>query len=293
MTPEEFKQILQKLRKYEIEIRKAINTRMQGDYHSVFKGSGLEFDEVRSYQYGDDVRTIDWIVSAKGHGTFVKTFKEEKEQTLFFLMDVSASQEIGRSGQTKLDLAREICGVLALSAVKEKSNTALICFSDKKESYIKPGKGLKHGYEIISSVFNLKPKNIGTSITGLVQFALSIIKRRSVAVLISDFIDEGYEQSLRTLARRHDLICIHVADPLESKFPKLGIIPLFDKERRQTVWVNTSAAWFSRQLSTPLAENRTRLEEFCKRNSVNYLHVLTGEDYVPALIKLFKTRKRV
>lgn len=292
MTPEEFKQILQKLRKYEIEIRKAINTRMQGDYHSVFKGSGLEFDEVRSYQYGDDVRTIDWIVSAKGHGTFVKTFKEEKEQTLFFLLDVSASQDIGRAGQTKLDLAREICGVLALSGVKEKSNTALICFSDKKEQYIKPGKGLKHGYEIISSVFNLKPKNIGTSITGMVQFALSIIKRRSVAVLISDFIDEGYEQSLRTLARRHDLICIHVADPLESKFPRLGIIPLFDKERRQTVWVNTSAAWFSRQLSTPLAENRFRLEDFCKRNSINYLHVLTGEDYVPALIKLFKTRKR-
>jgi uncharacterized protein (DUF58 family) len=292
VTPEEFKQILQKLRKYEIEIRKAINTRMQGDYHSVFKGSGLEFDEVRSYQYGDDVRTIDWIVSAKGHGTFVKTFKEEKEQTLFFLLDVSASQDIGRAGQTKLDLAREICGVLALSGVKEKSNTALICFSDKKEQYIKPGKGLKHGYEIISSVFNLKPKNIGTSITGMVQFALSIIKRRSVAVLISDFIDEGYEQSLRTLARRHDLICIHVADPLESKFPRLGIIPLFDKERRQTVWVNTSAAWFSRQLSTPLAENRFRLEDFCKRNSINYLHVLTGEDYVPALIKLFKTRKR-
>ena len=133
------RELVKKLRKYQIKIRKAINNQMQGDFHSVFKGSGLEFDDVRSYQYGDDVRIIDWHVSAKGHGTFVKTFKEEKEQIVFFLLDVSASQEIGNPGRRKIDIAKEICGVLALSAVHEQSQIGLVCYSNQKEKYIKPG----------------------------------------------------------------------------------------------------------------------------------------------------------
>ena len=135
------KELVKKLRKYQIQIRKAINNQMQGDFHSVFKGSGLEFDDVRAYQYGDDVRIIDWNVTAKGHGTFVKTFREEKEQIVFFLIDVSASQEIGTPGNQKIDIAKEIGGVLALSAVEEQSQVGLICFSDQKERYVKPGKG--------------------------------------------------------------------------------------------------------------------------------------------------------
>jgi len=292
MTPEELRPILQKLRKYEIEIRKAVNSRMHGDFHSVFKGSGIEFDDVRAYQYGDDVRTIEWNVSAKGHGTFVKTFKEEKEQTIFFVIDVSASQQIGKEHESKIDVAREVCGVLALSGIKEKSNTALICYTDRKEKYIRPGKGLKHGYEIISNVFSLKPKSMRTSLSGMAAFALGIIKKRSVVIVISDFIDEDYEKSLSALARRHDLICIHIADRLETRFPKLGIIPLFDKERNKTVWMNTSARWFAGEISNPLAENRQKLEEFCKRNRVNYLFLETGKDYVPSLIKLFRTRNK-
>lgn len=292
MSPEALKAILAKLRRYEIRIRKVIDTKMQGDFHSVFKGSGIEFDDVRSYQYGDDVRTIEWNVSAKGHGTFVKTFKEEKEQTILFLLDVSASQEIGREGETKIDVAREICGVLALAGIKEKSQTALLCFSDQREKYVRPGKGLRHGYEIISALYDLVPKGLGTSLAAMTQYALSVVRRRSVVVLISDFIDSDYEPALRALARRHDLICIHVADRLETRFPKLGIVPLFDKERRKTVWVNTSAEWFSGQLSKPLAENRQRLEDFCKRNRANYLYVQTGEEYVERLIRLFQSRKK-
>ena len=134
------KELLKKLRRYEIQIRKAINSQMKGDFRSVFKGTGLEFDDVRPYQYGDDIRTIDWNVSAKGHGTFVKTFREEKEQTVFFILDVSASQEIGVAGKTKVDIGREICGVLSLSAVKESSHVGLICYSDQRELYIKPTK---------------------------------------------------------------------------------------------------------------------------------------------------------
>ena len=290
MSPEELKAILQRLRRYEIQIRKAINSRMQGDYHSVFKGSGIEFDDVRSYQYGDDVRSIEWNVTAKGHGTFVKTFKEEKEQTILFLVDVSASQEIGREGARKLDLAREICGVLALSGIKEKSQTALLCYSDKKEKYVRPGKGMRHGYEIVASLYDLQPKGLRTSIAGMIQYALSVIKRRSVVVVISDFIDEGYELALRALTRRHDVVCIHIQDEFETGFPRLGIVPLYDKERRTTVWMNTSAGYFAGQLARPLAENKQRLEELCKRNRANYLAVQTGQDYVASLIRLFKTR---
>src|SRR6187431_2617181 len=176
--------LLKKLRKYEIQIRKAINSHMQGDFHSVFKGSGLEFDDVRPYQYGDDIRTIDWNVSAKGHGTFVKTFKEEKEQTVFFILDVSASEDIGSPGKTKVDIGKEICGVLALSAVKESSHVGLICFSDVKEKYLKPIKGQSQAYQIISALVNLKPKSIKTNLSKAISFALNTISRRSVVILI-------------------------------------------------------------------------------------------------------------
>lgn len=151
------KELLKKLRKYEIRIRKAINSQMHGNFHSIFKGSGLEYEDVRPYSYGDDTRRIDWNVSAKGHGTYIKTFVEEKEQNVFFLLDVSASQEIGKNGQQKMDVAKEICGVLALSAVKEQSQVGLIAFSDRKELYIKPGKGLNHAHEIVFRLFGLKP----------------------------------------------------------------------------------------------------------------------------------------
>ena len=162
------RELFKKLRRFEIQIRKAINSQMQGDYRSVFKGTGLEFDDVRPYQYGDDIRTIDWNVSAKGHGTFVKTFREEKEQTVFFILDVSASENIGSEGKTKADIGKEICGVLALSAVKESSHVGLICYSDIKERYIKPTKGHSQAYEIISALVNLKPQSLKTSaIAGL------------------------------------------------------------------------------------------------------------------------------
>ncbi|HYC86915.1 MAG TPA: DUF58 domain-containing protein, partial [Chryseosolibacter sp.] len=197
------KDILKKLRKYEIQIRKAINSHMQGDFHSIFKGSGLEFDDVRPYQYGDDIRTIDWNVSAKGHGTFVKTFREEKEQTVFFILDVSASEDIGSPGKTKADIGKEICGVLALAAVKESSHVGLICFSDVKEKYFKPTKGHSQAYEIISALATLKPKSLKTNLTKAISFALNTIKRRSVIILISDFIDDGYFHNMKSLARRH------------------------------------------------------------------------------------------
>jgi len=186
------RQLLNKLRRYEIKIRKAITSQMQGNFHSIFKGSGIEFDDVRSYQYGDDIRTIDWKVTAKGHGTFVKTFKEEKEQTVYFILDLSASQEIGKPGKQKIDIGKEICGVLALSAAKESGQVGLIGFTDQKELYIKPSKGSKHAYQIIRSLFTFKPASIKTNINKALSFSLNLIKRRAVIILISDFVDLDY-----------------------------------------------------------------------------------------------------
>lgn len=284
------KELVNKLRKYEIRIRKAINSQMQGDYHSVFKGSGLEFDDVRAYQYGDDVRHIDWNVTAKGHGTFVKTFKEEKEQNIFFLLDVSASQDIGKQGKKKIDIAKEICGVLSLSAIKEASSVGVLCFSDEKEQYIAPNKGIKHAYELMNKVFKLKPQSLKTNLNKAMNMVMARIKRKSIIIIISDFVDEGYERSLKSLARKHDLVVIHIADDREKQFPRVGIVPLFDKETQKTVWVNTSSKGFRKKLDEFYSDTRSDLKQLVQRNGGNYLLVNTHEDYVPLLINLFKIR---
>ncbi len=283
------KEVLSRLRKYEIRIRKAVNAQMRGDYHSVFKGSGLEFDDVRAYQSGDDIRTIDWNVSAKGHGTFVKLFREEKEQTVFFLVDVSASQDIGRQ-QTKMDLAKDICGVLALSAIKENSQVGLICYSDQKEKYMKPAKGFKHGYELLLNLFQLEPQSIRTDLTKAISFAHKMLKRRSVIIFISDFLDENYESDLKALARKHDLVTILLLDQREINPPKLGIIPIFDRETRRTIWMNTSSSKFQQHCQQDFQERQSKLEKISRQNGANYLTVRTGEDFVPPLIRLFKVR---
>jgi uncharacterized protein (DUF58 family) len=287
------KDILKKLRKYEIQIRKAINSQMQGDYRSVFKGTGLEFDDVRPYQYGDDIRTIDWNVSAKGHGTFVKTFREEKEQTIFFMLDVSASEDIGSPGRTKADIGKEVCGVLALSAAKESSHVGLICFSDVKEKYFKPTKGHSQAYEIISALSTLQPRSLKTDLSKAISFALNTIKRRSVVVLISDFIDDGdFYHNLKSLARRHDLVIIQISDKRETRLPKLGIIPVLDKESKKTLWINTSFGDFRSKTMKSFDQRKDTLEKFSRKHQINFLSLDTDEDYVPQLLKLFKVRNR-
>ena len=286
------KDLVKKLRKYEIQIRKAINSQMQGDFHSIFKGSGLEFDDVRPYQYGDDIRTIDWNVSAKGHGTFVKTFKEEKEQTIYFILDVSASQEIGTPGKTKFDIGREICGVLALSGAKESSQVGLICYSDEREKYLRPKKGLGQAYEIISNLVRLQPQSPKTNLSKAIAFALNSIKRRSVIVMISDFIDEEFYPNLRSLAKKHDLVMIQISDNRETNLPRLGIIPVQDKESKKTLWVNTSFGDFRSRISTHHTSRKEELAAFSRKHQINFLSINTHDAYVPKLLKLFKVRNK-
>jgi len=283
--------LIAKLRKYEIRIRKAVNGQMHGNFRSVFKGSGLEFTDLRLYQYGDDIRLIDWNTSAKGHGTFIKIFKEEKEQTVFFMVDVSASQQIGSLERSKLDTTKEICGVLALSAIKEASHVGLYCFSDKKEKYIPPASSLKHGYQMILELFRLRPESAKTCLTDALGFALGALKRRSVVILISDFIDSGYEKNLKALARKHDLVVIHLFDQREVNLPRLGIIPVFDTESRRTVWVNTASRRFRTRMQNVFRDNQQQLEQLCKQFKANYVAIDSAEDFVPPLIRLFRVRE--
>ncbi len=285
-------ELLKKLRKYEIRIRKAINWQMQGDFHSIFKGSGLEFDDVRSYQYGDDVRIIDWKVSAKGHGTYVKVFKEEREQLVYFMVDVSASQELGMADRHKIEVAKEVCGVLALSAVKEAGQVGLIAYSDVNELYIKPAKGVRHAYELITRLFSLKPSSPKTNLGQALLFTLRLLRRRSVVIVLSDFIDIGWDHNLKALARKHDLVVLQLGDSRERKIPKLGLIPLLDKESGKTMWVNTSRGSFRQQIERQYHDNKEHLQQLCAKFGADYLYIDTADDFVPQLISLFKKRNQ-
>jgi len=286
------KEILKKLRRYDIRIRKAINSRMQGDFRSIFKGSGLEYDDVRAYQYGDDVRAINWKVTAKGHGTFLNTYIEEKEQTVFFLLDVSASQDIGRDGKFKKDVAKEVTALLSISAGKQNSQTGLMCYTDQRELYIKPGKGRRHQYEIISGLFKLNPTSKKTNLAEAISVTLNMLKKKSIVFLISDFIDDGYMHNLKGLAKKHDLVVVHLYDEREFEMPSLGIVPLLDKESGKTLWVNTSAGSFRSSLDKTYKKNTAELVRFCNRNNVNYMAIDVHEDYVPKLIQLFRHRNQ-
>lgn len=283
-------EFLTRLRHIEIRIRKAVNSQMRGSFRSVFKGTGLEFADLRTYQYGDDVRAIDWNVSSKGHGTFVKVFREEKDQTVFFVVDVSASQRVGPQERTKLDVTKEVCGVLAMSAIREASHVGLYCFSDQKEQYIKPANSLKSGYRLIMSLFKLQPQSVRTNLAEALLFTLNILKRRSVVILLSDFQDAHYEQSLKALARKHDLVVIHLYHQREVKLPPLGIIPVYDAETGRTNWINTSSRAFRMSLQDAFNENRIRLERLCKQYKANYLAINTDDDYVPKLVELFRAK---
>ena len=282
---------LVKVRAFEIRIRKAVNSQLKGNFRSVFKGSGLEFSDLRPYQYGDDMRSIDWNVSSKGHGTFVKVFREEKDQTVFFVVDVSASQQVGTYQRTKLDTTKEVCGALALSALHEASHVGLYCFSDQKEQYLKPANTLKQGYQLVTALGKLQPESVRTNIAGALLFTLNVLKRRTLVFVLSDFIDEGYEHNLKALARKHDLIVIHFYEPREVKLPRLGIVPVHDNETNRTVWLNTSSLRFRKALHDQFAQSRARLERLCRQYDADYVPLDAQADFVPTLAELFRARK--
>ncbi len=286
------KEILKKVRKYEIKIRKAINLNLQGSYNSIFKGTGLDFDDLRPYNYGDDVRTINWNISAKQNSIYINTYKEEKEQSIFFLIDVSKSQEIGNKEVNKINISKEICSVLTLSAIRENNQVGLICFSDIKEKYIKPSKGISHGYSIIKNLYNLKTKSKNTDLNKLINFSMNAIKKKSIIILISDFLDKDYMKNLISMSKKHDLILIQVFDSQEIKSSNLGIIPIHENESNTNLWINTSSKDFQKTLDKTFKLNEEKIYNESKKSGINYLKINTNEDYIPSLIKLFRIRNR-
>ena len=285
------KEILKKVRKYEIEIRKYLNNSNQGDYNSIFKGSGIDFDDLRPYQYGDDHRSINWNISAKEDKIYTNTYKEDKEQSVFFLVDVSQSQHIGKE-ENKINISKEIASVLSISALNTNSQVGILCFSDQKELFIQSRKGTSHGYRIIKNLYELKQKSKKTNISSMIKFFMNTVKKKSLVILISDFIDKDYDKNMRSLAKKHDVVCLHIYDDYETNIPNLGIIELEEKENNFRKWVNTSSSSFKKLSDNFFISKTEELKKEMNSIGINYLKINSKENYVKNLIKLFKYRKK-
>ena len=285
------KEILKKVRKYEIEIRKYLNNSNQGDYNSIFKGSGIDFDDLRPYQYGDDHRSINWNISAKEDKIYTNTYKEDKEQSVFFLVDVSQSQHIGKE-ENKINISKEIASVLSISALNTNSQVGILCFSDQKELFIQSRKGTSHGYRIIKNLYELKQKSKKTNISSMIKFFMNTVKKKSLVILISDFIDKDYDKNMRALTKKHDVVCLHIYDDYETNIPNLGIIELEEKENNFRKWVNTSSSSFKKLSDNLFISKPKELKKKMNAIGINYLKINSKENYVKKLIKLFKYRKK-
>ena len=285
------KEILKKVRKYEIEIRKYLNNSNQGDYNSIFKGSGIDFDDLRPYQYGDDHRSINWNISAKEDKIYTNTYKEDKEQSVFFLVDVSQSQHIGKE-ENKINISKEIASVLTISALNTNSQVGILCFSDQKELFIQSKKGASHGYRIIKNLYELNQKSKKTDISSMIKFFMNTVKKKSLVILISDFIDKDYDKNMRALAKKHDVVCLHIYDDYETNIPNLGIIELEEKENNFRKWVNTSSSSFKKLSDNLFISKPEELKKKMNAIGINYLKINSKENYVKNLIKLFKYRKK-
>ena len=285
------KEILKKVRKYEIEIRKYLNNSNQGDYNSIFKGSGIDFDDLRPYQYGDDHRSINWNISAKEDKIYTNTYKEDKEQSVFFLVDVSQSQHIGKE-ENKINISKEIASVLTISALNTNSQVGILCFSDQKELFIQSKKGASHGYRIIKNLYELNQKSKKTNISSMIKFFMNTVKKKSLVILISDFIDKDYDKNMRALAKKHDVVCLHIYDDYETNIPNLGIIELEEKENNFRKWVNTSSSNFKKLSDNLFISKPEELKKKMNAIGINYLKINSKENYVKNLIKLFKYRKK-
>lgn len=287
----DIRSFINKANQIEIRIRKAINTQMHGNFASIFKGSGIEFNDLRQYQYGDDVRHIDWNSSAKGHGTFVKIFKEEKEQTVFFVLDASASNEIGSSKTVKKDCIKEIAAVLSLSAIQEAGHIGFCCFTDKIEKFVAPAPGKKHGYKVISELFKFEPESKKTDIKEALRFSLNILKRKSLVIIISDFIDTSYEDLLIALSNKHDVVVLQIQDINELNVPKFGIIPFYNPETGKTTYLNSSSKSFQKLIEKQFQKKANELATLCMKQQIDFVNIVAEEDYVQPLVKLFTVRK--
>ena len=286
------REILKQVRRIEISTRGLVNEVLSGEYHSVFKGRGMNFAEVREYQYGDDIRSIDWNVTARTGAPFVKVFEEERELTVMLVVDVSASGDFGTQERLKGEVAVEICALLAFSAIKNNDRVGLILFTEEVERYVPPKKGRKHVLRLLSEIIAFEPQRKGTSLDAGIEFLLRVTTRKAVAFLLSDFFDDGPQQALRIAAKRHDLIPIVLGDPLDEALPNMGMVWLEDPETGEAVPVPTHVGGFRRRFASRAAASRARLDGLFRRLRIDAIRLETGEPLHRPLLNYFKLRAR-
>jgi uncharacterized protein (DUF58 family) len=286
------KELLQKVKHIEIRTNRLVNEALGGEYHSVFKGQGMEFDEVRAYQWGDDMRSIDWNVSARQGHLYVKRYVEERELTVMLLVDLSASKDFGTVRRMKNELAAELAALLAFSAIQNNDRVGALIFTDVVEMYVPPKKGRKHVLRVVRELLAYEPVHRKTSIETAVRYLNNVLTKRSVIFLISDFFDQGYERSLRVANQRHDLIALPISDPRDADLPDVGIVQMLDPESGEMFWVDTSLKRVReayRKLAGDLVESRHRI---FRRNRIEFVNIYTDKPYEVELVKFFRQRAR-
>ena len=286
------RELIKKLRKIEIHTARLANDQLAGGYHSVFKGRGMAFSEVRQYQPGDDVRFIDWNVSARMSDTYVKVFTEEREMTVMLLVDLSASQRFGSVSQLKVETVAEVAALLAFSAAKNNDRVGLVLFSDRVERFVPPKKGTGHVMRVVTEILNAKPEGRGTDLRAALELLGSVQKRKSVVFLLSDFVAEGYEHSLRIASKKHDLIPIQIIDPREQSLPDLGLVLMEDLETGELFEVDTGSRQAREAYATRIQKQRATREQLWKRLSLDHVTIDTDRPYVRPISELFRLRQR-
>lgn len=286
----ETSELIKKVRKIEIKTRGLSKNIFAGEYHSAFKGRGMTFAEVREYQYGDDIRSIDWNVTARFGHPYIKVFEEERELTVVLLIDVSGSREFGTVSQLKKDIFTEVAATLAFSTIQNNDKIGVIFFSDKVEKFIPPKKGKKHVLHIIRELIDFKPESNQTDIAGALRYFTNAIKKSSTAFIISDFIDTNFERELTIASRKHDVVALQVYDIRETELPNVGLVKLKDAESGERIWIDTSDKRLRTTFKHAWGESQLALQKSFIKSGVDMVSMSTSEDYVRALMKLFKMR---
>jgi uncharacterized protein (DUF58 family) len=284
------KEIFRKVRKLEIRTKGLVNNIFGGEYNTAFKGRGMTFSEVRPYQYGDDIRQIDWNVTARTGDPYIKIFEEEREQTLILMLDISSSGKFGSIDQRKIDLATEMSAVLAFSAIKNNDKVGLILFSDQIEKVVYPRKGKSHVLRLIREIYHTQAAGKKTDIRQALQYANKILNRRSIIILISDFQSPDFDKQLRITHRKHDLVNILVRDPLEEELPDLGIIPFVDSESGIIYRIDTSSKITTEAFKQRKLQKQNTLKERFTKLGIDTIHVDTNKSYIEPLMNFFKRR---
>jgi uncharacterized protein (DUF58 family) len=286
------KELLKQVRQIEIRTRGLVNHVFSGEYHSVFKGRGMEFSEVREYQFGDDIRNIDWNVTARFGHPFIKIFNEERELTVILMVDLSGSLIFGTVEKTKQQVAAELSSILAFSALKNNDKVGLILFTDKVERFVAPRKGRKHVLRIIREVLSFEPTGKTTNLRTALEFMNGAIKKRSIVFLLSDFIDAGYEKIIKVISKKHDLVGIVLNDEKEKVIPKVGMIKFLDAETGEERWIDTNSKIFQKAMASNNWKNMERLKHLFRSSKIDNVEVHTAGDYVKPLVEFFKVREK-